>query len=292
MQARLTDRLQVDVLAVARALRSQRLQLDNLTPLVEQRDRVLLEMGLQPLPNPTGPPSEGRVAFYGGALVLRPASMEALSFRSEFRWERGQSCSFSVAISRGDRDPTRCSQECSAFLGGAGEACLQSAAEAQIRLALTPRPVPTPNTPPVRLAPAAPPSRPEASTSVLDTLERLRTQQQREASRSAPPAYPVGLTVRDLRRLADQFSRCWPTPVPRLPADAMVELRLDIDPGGVTRNAWAARNVPSDPRVRSLFEVARRVVLDDRCSRLDVSVEGISALRTSVLRFNSHGLLR
>ncbi len=176
-------------------------------------------------------------------------------------------------------------------------------------LPLPPPPVPPPpqpatapgtgQTPPVRTPQ-------ERSTSVLNTLERLRQQQQREAPtaranqpQGAPqrgggaPNGTAQLTAGEIRGIADQISECWSVDAGAMGlSEIVVELRVDIDANGVIRNARAAGSVPADPRARAVFERARRALLDDRCATLRIPRDKIATVAASTFRFNPRGLVR
>ncbi|MBR0655281.1 hypothetical protein GXW79_09320, partial [Roseomonas arctica] len=146
----------------------------------------------------------------------------------------------------------------------------------------------------------------ERSSSVLNTLDRLRTtQQQTEPPRarpnpqSAPVAgggAPTGnstLTAGEIRAIAEQVSECWSVDAGMVGLSSIVvELRVQVDGQGVIRNAIAASgSPPSDPRARAVFEQARRALTDTRCASLRIPRDKIAEVQASVFRFNPRGLV-
>jgi len=175
-------------------------------------------------------------------------------------------------------------------------------------LPLPPPPTPTPPQP-VREAGTAstpPVQRPqERSASVLNTLERLRQQQQAEAPRARPnpaqqaaagggaPTGTAALTAGEIRGLADQIGECWNVDAgaPNL-ADIVVELKVRLDGQGNVRNVLPAGSVPSEPRARAVYEAARRALLAPQCNPLKVPATKLAALEVSTFRFSPKGLVR
>ncbi|MDB5368803.1 MAG: hypothetical protein JWP20_361, partial [Roseomonas sp.] len=101
------------------------------------------------------------------------------------------------------------------------------------------------------------------------------------------------LSQGEMRGVADRISECWSVDAGMLGLDQItVDLQVDIDPGGVIRNVRAPRGVPTDPRARSVFESARRALLDQKCSPLPIPREKIQSLNTAIFRFNPRGLMR
>lgn len=185
-----------------------------------------------------------------------------------------------------------------------------AASQAESRpLPLPPPPVPPPpepareagtgQTPPVQ--------RPqERSQSVLNTLERLRQQQQERppTARATPPqgapqqggGTPAGtaaLTAGEIRGLADQISECWSVDAgaPNI-SEIVVELRVQLDGQGNVRNVVPARGIPADPRARAVYESARRALLAPQCNPLKVPANKLQTLMASTFRFNPRGLVR
>ncbi|WPB86338.1 hypothetical protein [Sediminicoccus rosea] len=175
-------------------------------------------------------------------------------------------------------------------------------------LPLPPPPVPPPpepartpgtgQTPPVQ--------RPEErSQSVLNTLERLRQQQQQQqppTARANPapgspqqgggaPPGTANLTAAERAGLADKIGECWAVDAgaPNL-QNITVELRVEVDAGGVVRIVRPNGAVPTEPRARMVFEAARRALLDPRCNPLPLPRERLDALRNTVFRFNPREL--
>lgn len=176
-------------------------------------------------------------------------------------------------------------------------------------LPLPPPPVPPPpepareagtgRTPPVQ--------RPqERSESVLNTLERLRAaQQQDRAPRARPnpagapqpgggsPTGTAALTQGEIRGLADQIAECWNVDRGMLGLEQIVvEVRVQLDSQGVVRNVVPHTALPSDPRVRAVYESARRALLSPQCNPLRVPPAKYETVMASVFRFNPRGLVR
>jgi hypothetical protein len=155
-----------------------------------------------------------------------------------------------------------------------------------------------------------PPPRPqENSASVENTLERLRQQQaQREPPRArpaapAPQAAPQGggrpdgmaaLTQGERTAIGERIGDCWRVDAGMMGlADIRVSLRAVVDQGGVIRNVTPGPDgVPSDQRARSVYEAARRALLDPACSPLPVPRERMQAANEFVFNFNPRGFIR
>jgi hypothetical protein len=181
-----------------------------------------------------------------------------------------------------------------------------------------PRPEPPRPTPPTPVPPPPTPSqqagtgqtppvqRPqERSRSVLNTLENLRSaQRQTEAPRARPspqsgapqqgggtPTGTASLSSGEKAGLAEKISECWSVDGGGVGVrEVIVELRVVVDAGGVVRNVTSNGAVPSDPRARSVYEAARRALLDPRCNPLPLPRERLAALRDTVFRFNPRDL--
>ncbi|MCW8088502.1 cell envelope integrity protein TolA, partial [Sabulicella glaciei] len=164
-----------------------------------------------------------------------------------------------------------------------------------------PEPAQTPGTgqtPPVR-NPA------ERSQSVLNTLERLQAAQRQTQPPTARPnpapgapqqggGVPQGtanLTASERAGLADKISECWSVDAgaPGL-NQISVELRVEVDAGGVVRVVRPNGSPPSEPRARMVYEAARRALLDPRCNPLPLPRERLAALRDAVFRFRPSDL--
>jgi len=145
----------------------------------------------------------------------------------------------------------------------------------------------------------------ERSQSVLNTLENLRNlarQNEAPRSRPSPPAgspqqgggTPTGtaaLSSGERAGLAEKISECWSVDGGGLGVrDVVVELKVVVDAGGTVRNVTSNGAVPSDPRARSVYEAARRALLDPRCNPLPLPRERLAALRDTVFRFNPRDL--
>jgi hypothetical protein len=146
----------------------------------------------------------------------------------------------------------------------------------------------------------------DRSQSVLNTLERLRGQQQAEPPRARPnpqaaspssgggtPSGTAQLTAGEIRGIAEQISECWSVDAGAQGlSDIVVELRVDIDQTGTIRNARPASGAPpGNPVARAVFERARRALLDPRCSTLQVPRDKIASVAAATFRFNPRGLV-
>jgi len=176
-------------------------------------------------------------------------------------------------------------------------------------LPLPPPPVPPPPEPSRQAGTGQTPpvARPqENSTSVQNTLERLRAQQQQDRAPTARPnpagaprqggGSPTGnaaLTQGEIRGLAAQVEECWNVDAGMLGLqDITVELRVQLDGQGNVRNVVPAGNMPTDPRVRSVFESARRALLAPACNPLKVPADKLQTVMASTFRFSPRGLVR
>jgi hypothetical protein len=148
----------------------------------------------------------------------------------------------------------------------------------------------------------------ERSTSVQNTLERLRQTQRQDTPPTGrpnppPPAAPsagggapagaAALTAGEIRGLSDQIGECWNVDAgaPNL-SQIVVELKVQLDGQGNVRNVIAASGVPSDPRARAVYEAARRALLSPQCNPLKVPAAKLPTLMASTFRFNPRGLVR
>jgi hypothetical protein len=141
---------------------------------------------------------------------------------------------------------------------------------------------------------------------VLSTLERLRAAQQQSQAPTARPSSPgrpspgggspqgsALLTQGEMRGVAERISECWSVDAGMLGLDQIVvELRVDIDPGGTIRNVRPASGLPSEPRARAVYESARRALLDQKCSPLPLPADKLPSLASSIFRFSPRGLVR
>jgi hypothetical protein len=164
-----------------------------------------------------------------------------------------------------------------------------------------PRPAPQPS-PQAGTGQTPPVKKPEAnSSSVLNTLERLQqTSRSSEPARGPPanapartasgggaPGGAAPLTSGEKGALANRISECWAVDAGgQGVAGIVVSLRVDVDAGGTVRNVRPEGGYPSDPRVRAVFDAARRALLDPRCNPLPLSRDRVAALRDTVFRFN------
>jgi hypothetical protein len=176
-------------------------------------------------------------------------------------------------------------------------------------LPLPPTPVPPPPEPSQQAGTGQTPpvARPqERSTSVQNTLERLRTAQQQDRPPTArpnpsgapqqgggTPAGTAALTQGEIRGLADQIAECWNVDRGMLGLDTIVvELRVVLDGQGNVRNVVPASAIPGDPRARSVYESARRALMSPQCNPLRVPPNKYQTVMASIFRFNPRGLVR
>ena len=145
----------------------------------------------------------------------------------------------------------------------------------------------------------------ERSTSVLNTLERLRQSQPQRTPPTAP-AEPGARRAQRRRRRADrrrapdrrrasagspeQISECWNVDAgaPNL-SEIVVELRVQLDGQGNVRNVLPASGVPSEARARAVYESARRALLVPQCNPLKVPAAKLPTLAATTFRFNPEG---
>ncbi|UPG71887.1 hypothetical protein MVG78_15280 [Roseomonas gilardii subsp. gilardii] len=145
----------------------------------------------------------------------------------------------------------------------------------------------------------------ERSQSVLSTLEKLRAMQaQNEAPKSRANPAPSGstqaggaptgtaaLSSGEKTALANTISECWSVDGGALNIrSVIVEMRVDVDGSGTVRNVRPNGSVPSDPQARSVYEAARRALLNPQCNPLPLPKDRLEALRNTVFRFNPRDL--
>ena len=145
----------------------------------------------------------------------------------------------------------------------------------------------------------------ERSQSVLSTLEKLRAMQaQNEAPKSRANPAPSGstqaggaptgtaaLSSGEKTALANTISECWSVDGGALNIrSVIVEMRVEVDSGGTVRNVRPNGSVPADPQARSVYEAARRALLNPQCNPLPLPKDRLEALRNTVFRFNPRDL--
>ena len=143
------------------------------------------------------------------------------------------------------------------------------------------------------------------SKSVLNNMDKLIQSAQQNRPPTGRPSAPAGSPQRgggapngtaalnsgEKAGLADKISECWSVDGGGVGIrDVIVELRVDVDAGGTVRNVRANGTPPSDPRARSVYEAARRALLDPKCNPLPLPKERLAALRETVFRFNPRDL--
>ncbi len=175
-------------------------------------------------------------------------------------------------------------------------------------LPLPPSPTPPPPEPSRQAGTGQTPpvQRPEErSQSVLNTLERLRAQQQQQQTPPTARPNPAGapaqgggaptgtasMTAAERSGVADKVSECFNVDAgaPGI-RDIVVELRVEVDAGGNVRIVRPAGGTPSDPRARMVYESASRALRDPRCNPLPIPRGGIAALNAATFRFNPRDL--
>jgi hypothetical protein len=148
----------------------------------------------------------------------------------------------------------------------------------------------------------------ENSSSVQNTLERLRQQQassQPPAARPNPQAgrpAPAGgapsatdtLNAGERAAVGERIGECWTVDQGMLGlSDMRVSLLAVVDGGGVIRDVRPGPGgVPGDARGRSLYESARRALLNPACSPLPVPREKLQARNEFQFNFSPRGFIR
>ncbi|WP_431270195.1 hypothetical protein [Dankookia sp. P2] len=171
-----------------------------------------------------------------------------------------------------------------------------------------PSPVPPPPTPAKEAGTGRTPpvQKPQVdSKSVLNTMDRMLQAAQQNRPPTGRPSAPAGspqqgggspsgtaaLNAGEKAGLADKISECWSVDGGGMGVrDIVVSLRVDVDAGGTVRNVRADGAPPSEPRARSVYEAARRALLDPKCNPLPLPKDRLAALRETVFRFNPRDL--
>jgi hypothetical protein len=179
-------------------------------------------------------------------------------------------------------------------------------------LPLPPPPAPPPPTPATTpgTGQTPPVARPEErSSSVQNTLDRLRLQQQQQQPPTARPNPPAGrpaagggapagtdlLNAGERGAIGERIAECFRVDAQMLGlADARVSLVAVVDRAGVIRNVQPGPDgVPRDPRLQSLYERARRALLDPACSPLPVPPGRLTAAENRFqFNFSPRGFIR
>jgi hypothetical protein len=170
-----------------------------------------------------------------------------------------------------------------------------------------PPPAPQPATTPGTGRTPPPPRTQDQSPSVLSTLERLRSQQQQEPPRARPATPPpqqargggapggqAQLTAGERAAVGERISECWNVDPGMLGLHQIqVTLLAVVDQAGVIREVRPGPDgVPSDPRARSVYEAARRALLNPACSPLPVPRDRLAAVNNFEFRFTPQGFIR
>ena len=75
-------------------------------------------------------------------------------------------------------------------------------------------------------------------------------------------------------------------------AIAQTKVPALINYQGNVRNAGPWGNLPNDPRVRAIYESARRALLSPSCNPLKVPADKLQTVMASTFRFSPRGLVR
>jgi len=168
-----------------------------------------------------------------------------------------------------------------------------------------PNPAQTPGT--GQTPPVARPE--ERSNAVLSTLERLRAVQAQQAPPTGRPnpqagrptqggGAPTGtdlLNAGERGAIGERIGECWRVDPGMLGlADMRVSLVAIVDRAGVIRNVLPGPDgVPGDPRGQTLYERARRALLDPACSPLPVPAGRLTAAENRFqFNFSPRGFIR
>jgi hypothetical protein len=148
----------------------------------------------------------------------------------------------------------------------------------------------------------------ERSSSVQNTLERLRQLQAQNQAPTARPNPQAGrpaqaggspsatdlLSAGERAAVGERIGECWRVDQGMLGLSEMrVSLLAIVDGGGVIRDVRPGPGgVPGDPRGRALYETARRALLDTSCSPLPVPREKLQARNEFQFNFSPRGFIR
>lgn len=148
----------------------------------------------------------------------------------------------------------------------------------------------------------------ERSSSVQNTLERLRQQVQTNQPPTARPNPQAGrpaqgggqpsatdlLTAGERAAVGERIGECWRVDQGMLGLTEMrVSLLAIVDQAGVIRDVRPGPGgVPSDPRGRTLYEQARRALLDPACSPLPVPRGRLQPVNEFQFNFSPRGFIR
>jgi hypothetical protein len=146
----------------------------------------------------------------------------------------------------------------------------------------------------------------EGSTTVQNTLERLRQQQaqnqpprpaQQQGGAPRPQGAPggtaatPGLTRGEIDGLSNRISECWSVDAGMLGlAEITVEMRVRLRPDGSVVQVIPVR--PYTGREQIVAEQARRALLSPQCNPLPIPREKFATVEASVFRFSPRGLVR
>jgi hypothetical protein len=129
--------------------------------------------------------------------------------------------------------------------------------------------------------------------SVEMILARLRGQAQQQHDNGSNAAVGTSLTQAEVRSLSEQIAECWHVDGGMMGLQhIVVEMRVRLDGQGNVRNVVPAGNMPGDPRVRAVFESARRALLSPQCNPLRLPPEKYETVMQSIFRFSPRGLVQ
>jgi hypothetical protein len=144
---------------------------------------------------------------------------------------------------------------------------------------------------------------------VQNTLERLRAQQQAQTPPTGRPnpqagrpaqggGAPTGtdlLNAGERGAIGERIGECWRVDPGMLGlSELSVSLVAIVDRTGVIRNVLPGpEGIPRDPRAQSLYERARRALLDPACSPLPVPPGRLTAAENRFqFNFSPRGFIR
>ncbi len=148
----------------------------------------------------------------------------------------------------------------------------------------------------------------ENSSSVQNTLERLRQQQAanqpptarpnpqsgRPAQAGGSPSATDTLNAGERAAVGERIGECWTVDQGMLGLSEMrVSLLAVVDGGGTIRDVRPGPGgIPGDARGRSLYESARRALLNPACSPLPVPREKLQPRNEFQFNFSPRGFIR
>jgi hypothetical protein len=117
--------------------------------------------------------------------------------------------------------------------------------------------------------------------------------EQRQNNNGSNLFVTASLTQAEIRTLSEQIAECWHVDGGMMGLQhIVVEMRVRLDGQGNVRNVVPAGNMPGDPRVRAVFESARRALLSPQCNPLRLPPEKYETVMQSIFRFSPRGLVQ